>query len=233
MLHFLDPLRGVDGLSVILKLTVAVVIGAAIGLERSHKNKPAGVRTHMLVATGAAVASLTGQFIHLGMSMPTDVTRISAAVISGLSFLGVGTIIVTRSYSVKGLTTAAGLWATGIVGIAAGLGFYEGAVITGVLVLISELSADFFRSRMRHDAVYNVEVLSTNKDPMADVMRSLKNRNVSISSLRMVSTEVDGEQYYLSNLHLKIGASVDRKKLYDDMAATDGVVQVLEIEQLS
>ena len=187
----------------------------------------------MLVATGAAVASLTGQFIHLGMSMPTDVTRISAAVISGLSFLGVGTIIVTRSYSVKGLTTAAGLWATGIVGIAAGLGFYEGAVITGVLVLISELSADFFRSRMRHDAVYNVEVLSTNKDPMADVMRSLKNRNVSISSLRMVSTEVDGEQYYLSNLHLKIGASVDRKKLYDDMAATDGVIQVLEIEQLS
>ena len=233
MLHFLDMFRGVDTLSVIIKLFTAVAIGAAVGLERSYRNKPAGVRTHILVASGAAVASMTGLFIQIATDLPSDITRIGAAVVSGLSFLGVGTIVVTRNYSVKGLTTAAGLWASGIAGIAVGLGFYEGAVLTGALILLSELSAGFFRSLIKRDPVFNVEVLTKDKDTMVRVMQVLKDRHIAISNLRMISTEVDGEPYYLSNVHLKIRSAADREKLYSDMSGIEGVEQVLEIEQLS
>ena len=233
MLHFLDMFRGVDTLSVIIKLLTAVAIGAAVGLERSYRNKPAGVRTHILVASGAAVASMTGLFIQIATDLPSDITRIGAAVVSGLSFLGVGTIVVTRNYSVKGLTTAAGLWASGIAGIAVGLGFYEGAVLTGALILLSELSAGFFRSLIKRDPVFNVEVLTKDKDTMVRVMQVLKDRHIAISNLRMISTEVDGEPYYLSNVHLKIRSAADREKLYSDMSGIEGVEQVLEIEQLS
>ena len=232
MLHFLDPFRGIDTLSVVIKLVVAVVMGTIVGLERSYKNKPAGVRTHMLVATGAAIASLTSVYIQLATEMPSDITRIGASVVSGLSFLGVGTIVVTKSYSVKGLTTAAGLWASGIVGLASGLGFYEGAVITGLLVLLSELSINYVSNWIKHDPVFNVEVLTQTKDTMAAVMRLLKDHHISISNLRVVFTEVDGEQYYLSYLHLRAKESIDRKKIYKEISEVEGVVQVLEIEQV-
>lgn len=233
MLHFLDPFRGIDTLSVMIKFIVAVVLGGMIGLERSYRNKPAGVRTHILVSIGATVASLTGLYIELASGMPSDITRIGAAVVSGLSFLGVGTIVVTKSYDVKGLTTAAGLWASGIVGIATGLGFYEGAVIAGLLVLCSELSVDLVRGLIRHEPVYNVEVLTRQKDTIAKAMRLLKDRHISINSLKMIFTEVDGEPYYLANLHLRIRDNLDRKKIYDDMAKVEGVEQVLEIEKLT
>ena len=233
MLQFLDPIRGIDTLSVAVKFLVAVLMGAAIGIERSYKNKPAGARTHILVSTGAMVASLTGLYIQLATGMPSDISRIGAAVVSGLSFLGVGTIVVTKSYDVKGLTTAAGLWASGIVGIATGLGFYEGAVIAGILVLCSELSVNFVRGLIRHDPVYNVEVLTTKQDTMAKAMRLLKDKHVSINSLRVIYTEVDGEPYYLANLHLRIRDGLDRKKIYDEMSKVDGVQQVLEIEKLT
>ncbi|MBQ8994664.1 MAG: MgtC/SapB family protein, partial [Oscillospiraceae bacterium] len=138
MLQIVDPFRGVDLFSVLIKLVLAVVLGSAIGMERSYKNRPAGVRTHMLVSSGAAIASMTGIYLYLVAGVPTDITRISASVVSGLSFLGVGTIIVTKNYSVKGLTTAAGLWVSGIIGLCIGAGFYEGAIVSTALVLFTE-----------------------------------------------------------------------------------------------
>lgn len=110
MLAFLDPFRGLGFGTVVLKMTVSFLLGAAIGIERSYKNRPAGFRTHILVALGASVASMSGIYIYLNDALPADVSRIGAAVVSGLGFLGAGTIIVTKQYSVKGLTTAAGLW---------------------------------------------------------------------------------------------------------------------------
>ena len=233
MLHFLDPFRGIDTLSVTVKFVVAVLLGTAIGLERSYKNKPAGVRTHILVATGAAVAAMTGLYVQLGTSMPSDITRIGASVVSGLSFLGVGTIIVTKRYNVKGLTTAAGLWASGIIGLATGFGFYEGAVIAGILVLAAEFSVNFIRQHIRHDPIYNVEVLTKKKDTMADVMRLFKNYHIAVTNLNVIFTEVDNEPYYLANFHLRINNNIDRNKAYNEISAIDGVEQILEIEKIS
>ena len=138
MLSFFDPVRGMDYFSVLLRLLTAALCGAAIGIERSMKNRPAGFRTHILVCLGGAVAAVTAHFIYLVLHLPTDVTRLGGQVITGLGFIGAGTIIVTKKMSIKGLTTAAGLWTTGIIGLAAGSGFYEGALLGSALVLLTE-----------------------------------------------------------------------------------------------
>ena len=122
MLHFFDPLRNMDFISLLARLLLAVFCGTAIGLERSAKNRPAGFRTHILVCLGGAVAAVTGHFIYLGMGLPADVTRLSGQIITGLGFIGAGTIIVTKTMTIKGLTTAAGLWTTGVIGISLGSG---------------------------------------------------------------------------------------------------------------
>ena len=96
MLTFLDNFRNLDFLSVIIKIVAVLVCGMAIGLERSAKNRPAGFRTHVLVCLGSAMAAMTGQYILLVLNLPTDITRISAQVITGLGFIGAGTILITK-----------------------------------------------------------------------------------------------------------------------------------------
>ena len=98
MLTFLDGLRGIDLLSVFIRMVLSCLCGATVGLERSAKNRPAGFRTHILVCLGAMVASLTGLYLYLEALMPSDISRISGQVISGLGFIGAGTIIVTKSF---------------------------------------------------------------------------------------------------------------------------------------
>ena len=118
----MDGLREVTPLAILLRILAAVVIGGLIGLERGMKNRPAGLRTYMLVCVGACVVMLTNQYI-FQTSATGDPTRMAAQVVSGIGFLGAGTIIVTRRNQIKGLTTAAGLWASAGVGLALGIGF--------------------------------------------------------------------------------------------------------------
>ena len=138
MLNLFDALRGLSFPCVLLRLVLAFFCGAAIGLERSYKNRPAGLRTHILICVGAAVASTTGLYLYLTAALLADISRMGAQVVSGLGFIGAGTIIVTRNHTVKGLTTAAGLWASGIIGVTLGAGFYEGALAATVLILLTE-----------------------------------------------------------------------------------------------
>ena len=138
MLSLFDPIRGLDYLSLLLKLVTASLCGGAIGMERLLKNRRAGIRTHILVSLGGAVAAVTGHFLYLELGLPADVTRISGQVITGLGFIGAGTILVTKDLSIKGLTTAAGIWVSGIVGIAVGSGFYEGGLLVTILLLITQ-----------------------------------------------------------------------------------------------
>ena len=120
MLSIFDPLRDVTLLSVAVRMLLAVLCGGAIGIEREYKRRPAGFRTHILICLGAAMVSLTSEFLFLYMKYYLDISRMSAAVASGIGFIGAGTIIVTRRQRVKGLTTAAGLWVAAIIGIAIG-----------------------------------------------------------------------------------------------------------------
>lgn len=123
--------------SITFRLVLAAVFGGIIGLERGASRHPAGFRTHILVCLGATLAMLTNQFIVDTMAIGSDPARLGAQVITGVGFLGVGTIFVTGRSKIKGLTTAAGLWASACLGLALGIGFYSGALISGILIFIS------------------------------------------------------------------------------------------------
>lgn len=131
-------LREVTYLAVILRIAVAFLLGGILGLERGLKQRPAGLRTHMLVCVGACMIMLTNQYIYQVFGTG-DPVRMGAQVVSGIGFLGAGTIMVTKHSQIRGLTTAAGLWATAAVGLATGIGFYEAAVM-GTLVIVLTLT---------------------------------------------------------------------------------------------
>ncbi len=124
-----------DILPIFIKMTLAMLCGGILGLERGKKNRPAGFRTYILVCVGATLVMLTNQYM-CEIYGTGDPARLGAQVISGIGFLGAGTIIVTGRNRVKGLTTAAGLWADACVGLAIGVGFYAGAVIGCTLILL-------------------------------------------------------------------------------------------------
>ena len=122
----------------ILRIVLASLLGALIGIEREHARRPAGLRTHVLVCVGSCLVMLTAEFVynhyhHLSPNM--DVTRLGAQVISGVGFLGAGTIIRNGS-TVKGLTTAATIWAVACIGLATGIGYYAGALVATIVILL-------------------------------------------------------------------------------------------------
>ena len=137
-------LREINTVSIILRLALATVCGGILGAERGRKKRPAGLRTHILVCIGSAMVMITSQYMTDILKISTDASRMGAQVISGIGFLGAGTIIVVGSNQIKGLTTAAGLWSCACMGLAIGIGFYEGAIIScvfllGVLTLLHKL----------------------------------------------------------------------------------------------
>ncbi|MBR8701622.1 Protein SapB [Fusobacterium sp. DD29] len=120
---------------IVIRLLLAVLCGGIIGVEREKRSHAAGFRTYTLVCLGSALVTMTGEFSisRLGTGDPT---RIAAQVVSGVGFLGAGTIILNREHQIKGLTTAAGIWISATIGIAIGTGFYLGAILTTLLVII-------------------------------------------------------------------------------------------------
>ena len=119
-----------------LRLALATFVGVIIGLDREYKNKGAGIKTHALVCIDAAMAMIVNEYVFREFpNMNTDITRLGAQVISGIGFLGVGTIMMNGRSEVKGLTTAAGLWACAGVGLAAGIGFAEGTLLAVIFIL--------------------------------------------------------------------------------------------------
>ncbi len=136
MLPWLDRLRDFNFYTMLLRFGLAFLIGGFIGAERTKHGRAAGIRTHILVCLGAALAMMISLYSKDFLGNDGDIFRMAAQVISGIGFLGAGIILVRDRNRVIGLTTAAGLWTVAIVGIACGIGFYEGAVVCGVLVYI-------------------------------------------------------------------------------------------------
>ena len=121
-----------------LKILLAFFIGGLIGLERSKHGRAAGMRTHILVCTGSALAASIGLFVVSAYpEINIDPTRIAAQIVASIGVLGAGSILIRNRDIITGLTTAAGLWTSGIIGLAIGFGFYEGALVTAVLAIIS------------------------------------------------------------------------------------------------
>lgn len=136
MAETIQYFRELNMASTVLRILLAVVIGGILGLERGRKNRPAGYRTYLLVCLGSTLVMMTNQYIYQSFGTG-DPARMGAQVVSGIGFLGAGTIIVTGRQQIKGITTAAGMWAAACCGLAIGIGFYEGAVIGGILIFLA------------------------------------------------------------------------------------------------
>lgn len=147
MFEFTTDLQSINDTTIIIRLLLALFLGGAIGFERGKSGRPAGLRTHILVCLGSTMAMMTNQYIFQEFAI-ADPTRIAAQVISGIGFLGAGTIIVTGKQQVKGLTTAAGLWATACMGLAIGIGFYKAAIFACILIFFSTVVLHRFDNSM-------------------------------------------------------------------------------------
>ena len=174
MYHLPDCFYEINLLSVSVRLLLALLFGGIIGLERGSNRHPAGFRTHILVCVGATLAMMTNQFI-LQQFDTGDPARLGAQVITGVGFLGVGTILVTGRHKIKGLTTAAGLWASACLGLAIGIGFYSGAIVAAVIIFFSltmlPRMENYFYQKSR---VLEIYLEAGNLDDYKEVTRYIK-----------------------------------------------------------
>lgn len=197
-----DSLRDVTFYSVVLRIVVAVIIGGLIGLERGMKNRPAGLRTYMVVCVGACIIMLTNQYVYQ-VTDQGDPVRMGAQVISGIGFLGAGTIIVTRRNQIKGLTTAAGLWAAAGVGLALGIGFYEVALVGGLAIFTVMTLLQKLDNRMHSKTkVFELYVELAQDCPLGDFLREVRSKDIEVRDLiREHDSDTEGEDgsraYYI------------------------------------
>lgn len=160
--------------SIGVRIMAAIIVGGLIGLERGMKNRPAGLRTYMLVCVGACLIMLTNQYIYQ-FTGAGDPMRLGAQVVSGIGFLGAGTIIVTKHNQIKGLTTAAGLWASAGVGLALGIGFYEAALTAalGIYIILTVLQR--WEHRMHKKVrLIDVYVELANSAPLIEFLQNIR-----------------------------------------------------------
>jgi len=230
MLSVFNSLRDVTLLSVLVRMLLAVLCGGAIGIEREYKRRPAGFRTHILICLGASMTTLTSQYLYLNMHYYTDMGRLGAQVIAGVGFIGAGTIIVTRRRRVKGLTTAAGLWVAAIVGLAAGAGFYEGAIFTTLLILLAELLLSKLEYRiMDSTPEVNVYMEYANRSCLESILQLLRDLSIKVTNLEITRSSESGKHNSCAIFTLQLNKRCTVNALLERMTTTEGVVSVEEL----
>ncbi len=216
-----------------LRLLLAVILGGSVGFERESHNRPAGFRTHILVCTGSALIMMVSAYGFSGLLGPgfvSDPGRIAAGVVTGIGFLGAGTIIQQRG-GVRGLTTAATIWVVSGIGLAAGVGFYAGAVFTTIFVLISLLSLRrfekyfFSRRRMKSLLVKGVDqpgLLGGIGAVLGNLMVNIRRSEMS----ELEQTEEGGLALINIELLVEIPLDIDLKILFSRLYCLTGVKEV-------
>ena len=176
-------LREVTLAAVLMRILTAMALGGVIGMERDIKNRPAGFRTYTLVCIGSCVVMLVNQYTYQVTGVG-DPVRMGAQVVSGIGFLGAGTIIVTAHNRVKGLTTAAGLWASACVGLAAGIGLYEVALVSSaaIFIVLTLLHRSEFGLRRRSSVVEFYVELEPHV-PLGSFLRSVRSHELEMNGI--------------------------------------------------
>lgn len=209
--------------AIAFRIAVAVVLGGAIGLERGLKNRPAGLRTYMLVCIGSCLIMLTNQYIYQ-IYGTGDPVRMGSQVVSGIGFLGAGTIVVTKRNQIKGLTTAAGLWAAAAVGLAIGIGFYEAAMVGGSAIFVVLTLLHRWDSRMhRHSKTVELYVELTGATNLGSFMQELREMNLEIESIQMEHDNAieGGVRSFI--ITLKTKGRQNHEVLFQELRAMKGV----------
>lgn len=224
-----QQLSDVTLLSTIARVVLSIILGGIIGIERGARNHPAGFRTHILVCVGACLAMLTNQYIFENITELSDPARLGAQVITGVGFLGVGTILVTGRHKIKGLTTAAGLWASACMGLAIGIGFYTGAIVTGICIFLAlsifvKLENYIYSKSRVMDVYMELESLTFLKNIInAAKIKNIQVRDMHFSQESPISGEIG------VHLNLMLPKKTDHNKAVEWITDFEGVILLEEL----
>lgn len=215
ILNLLKLDESITWYGVIVRLVVATIFGGIVGLERQNNNQSAGFRTHIILTVASALAMLTNQFI-IERFGTGDISRIGAGVVSGVGFLGAGTILITSRNRIKGLTTAAGLWACSCLGIAIGAGFYT-AAICGLIIYVFALLLQPLEIKLSKFSKYvNIQLEFDDPKKINSFIDYIREKNIKLVSL------IDNDNYkdtglYVYNVLLCIPKGFKKEQLNNDL----------------
>ena len=217
-------LREINTISIIIRLTLATICGGILGAERGRKKRPAGFRTHILVCIGAAMIMITSQYMSDILGMTGGASRMGAQVISGIGFLGAGTIMVVGKNEVKGLTTAAGLWACACMGLAVGIGFYEGAILSCIFLyaVVTVLHRWDVHSRM-HTRVLDIYVELEEVVGIANFMKVVKSDGTKITNVEVRKLDKLDSHTIAFSMTLTLAEKRDHNEYMMQLNNIDGV----------
>lgn len=204
------------------RLLVAIVLGGIIGIEREFRAKDAGFRTHFLVSLGSALFCIVSQY-GFGVDLK-DSSRVAAQVVSGIGFLGAGTIIFHKNM-VHGLTTAAGLWVTAAIGLACGTGMFIAATISTIFIILGlEVLHAFLPQLGNHTIVLSFS--SKSKDKIKEVVDQVKHDGVDLFSYELKLHRTPNGEYYNAHIEMKVKREnynellIDRMNDFEDVTIT-------------
>ena len=241
MLTFLDYLRELNFISVVFRLTLAMFLGGLIGLERGSKRRAAGFRTYMLVSLGAALTMLLSQYYYVmqetewaalaaEIGIRTDISRFGAQVINGIGFLGAGTIIVTRRQETKGMTTAAGLWASACMGLATGAAFYECVLLAFALIFLSIHLLPPLESYILEKARnMNLYVEFASLDDVGDIIARIKTLDVHIYEVDIDHGREEGSRHPSAVFTIRLTHRIPHLKVLTTISELESVYIIEEI----
>jgi putative Mg2+ transporter-C (MgtC) family protein len=219
----------INDTTILLRLILSIILGGVIGFERGRAGRPAGLRTHILVCLGSTLAIMTNQFIYQTYGVG-DPTRMAAQVISGIGFLGAGTIIVTGRHQVKGLTTAAGLWATACMGLAIGIGFYKAAIFGCALIAFATVVLHRLDNNMLVKAnVLDIYLEFSKGGSITNVLDKIRQLGISIDSIEIVKPTYDTSSTAAAIMTLRLKSKKVRIDIISQISLIDGVEFVEEI----
>lgn len=222
-------LTELNTVSMVLRVLLSVLLGGMLGLERTSKRRPAGMRTYMLVCLGAATAMMTGLYLYNSYGSITDPARIASQVITGVGFLGAGTIMTTRYHRVKGLTTAAGLWVAACIGLAVGVGWYLGAAVIALASLFVMVVANHFEQLYAiKTREFRVHMIIQNADYLPQIL-------MKFNELRIVIAEIEtGEEVTEKTVNLLMTLKCYHRQnhitILQEIREMDGVLLVQELQ---
>lgn len=219
-----DVVASWSPLAVFLRLVLAMIIGIVIGIDREMKHRSAGVRTHVLVCLGAAMAMILSEYMmHKLAPSPGDLYRNGAAVISGIGFIGAGTIITTRSNQIRGLTTAAGLWGCACLGLSAGIGYLWGTAAALFLFLFAQKALVYMDHWLaKYSKVLTVYLeFETNRD-IRHLMEELREGGAFVSDLNLVRSMIKGDGP-VATVTVQLPSFRDREKIMAILRTCSGI----------
>lgn len=223
-----EVLSEINIISVIVRLTMAVIFGGIIGVNRTKKGRPAGLRTYMLVCMGATLVALTN--IYTADIYGSDPTRLSAQVISGIGFLGASSIIVTRHHQIIGLTTAAGLWVSVCVGLAIGIGFYEGVIVAFVFVfLIMSVINETDSLMTSKSRIMEIYVEFDKSKYLSDFLSYITSNGIKINHVDMVKARDESINGVACIIEMKLPKKVEHIQVIDQLKSESGLTFIKEV----